>query len=151
MGRLTLFGQDARDDHNDKPKECFYEIIEDKDDDKCRCCGHWIECVCIEPGRFYVESFGIIDPNGKLVEGDDVPYTDDDEVDLRDDFADDDEESFADEEEDSADDDEESFAEDEKDENDENDEETRTKKTKRTILPTIRRMKTTLPFTFFEN
>jgi hypothetical protein len=40
MGRLTLFGQDARDDHNDEPKECFCEIIEDKDDDKCRCCGH---------------------------------------------------------------------------------------------------------------
>lgn len=38
MGRLTLFGQNVEDDHNDKPKECFYEIIEDKDDDKCRCC-----------------------------------------------------------------------------------------------------------------
>jgi hypothetical protein len=40
MGRLTLFGQNVEDHCNDKPKECFCEIIEDKDDDKCRCCGH---------------------------------------------------------------------------------------------------------------
>ena len=40
IGRLTLFGQDAEDDCNDKPKERFCEIIEGKDDDKCRCCGH---------------------------------------------------------------------------------------------------------------
>lgn len=37
MGRLTLFGQNVEDDEFE-PKECFYEIIEDKDDDKCRCC-----------------------------------------------------------------------------------------------------------------
>jgi len=40
MGRLTLFGQNIRDDHNEKPKERFCEIIEGRDDDKCRCCGH---------------------------------------------------------------------------------------------------------------
>ncbi len=38
MGRLTLFGQNVRDDHNEKSKERFYEIVEGKDDDKCRCC-----------------------------------------------------------------------------------------------------------------
>lgn len=113
MGRLTLFGQNVEDDHNDKPKECFYEIIEDKDDDKCRCCDRWIECVCIGPDRFYAEGFGIIDSNGKLVEEDDVPYTDDDEVDLRDDFADDDEESFADDEKEGFDGDEEDDEDDE--------------------------------------
>ena len=31
MGRLTLFGQNVEDDGNDKPKERFYEIVEDKD------------------------------------------------------------------------------------------------------------------------
>ena len=40
MGRLTLFGQNVEDDLNDKPKECFYEIVEGRDDGKCRCCDH---------------------------------------------------------------------------------------------------------------
>jgi len=91
MGRLTLFGQNVRDD-DDEPKERFFE-------DKCGCCGRWVEHVCIGPNRFYVEGFGIIDSNGKLVEEDDVPYTDDDNLDLRDDFADDEEEGFIDDEE----------------------------------------------------
>lgn len=125
MGRLTLFGQDARD-NDDKPKECFCEIIEDKDDDKCRCCDRWLECVCIEPGKFYVESFGIIDPNGKLVEENDVPYTDDDEVDLKDDFADDEEDENDEEDEEDksfADDDEEGFVEEDDEEEDDKDDE----------------------------
>lgn len=113
MGRLTLFGQDAEDNCNDKPKERFYKIIEDKDGCRDRCVGY----VYIGPGKFYVESFGIVDPNGKLVKEDDVPYTDDDEVDLKDDFADDDED------ENDENDDEESLAdEDEEDEGDEEDE-----------------------------
>jgi hypothetical protein len=119
MGRLTLFGQNAEDDGEFEPKERFYKIIEDKDGCRDRCVGY----VYIGPGRFYVESFGIIDSNGKLVKEDDVPYTDDDEVDLRDDFADDDEDDFADDDEDEgfADEDEESSADDEEDENDEED------------------------------
>lgn len=125
MNRLTLFGQNVEDDCNDKPKE-------GTDDDKCRCCDHWIECVYIEPGKFYVDGVGIIDSNGKSVEEDDVPYTDDDKVDLRDDFADDEEDEqdeeegddFADDEKESfVDDEEEDFVdEDDKEENDGDDE-----------------------------
>ena len=102
IGRLTLFGQDVEDDDDEfddeffEPKERFYEIIEDK----CGCCDRWVEHVCIGPNRFYVEGFGIIDSNGKLVEEIDIPYTDDDEIDLEDDFADDEEEGYVDDEED---------------------------------------------------
>lgn len=123
MGRLTLFGQNVENDCNDKPKERFYEIVEDKDG----CCDHCVGYVYIGPGRFYVESFGIIDSDGKLVKEDDVPYTDDDEVDLRDDFADDEQDENDEEEgDDLADDEEEGFVEEddeEEDDEEENDEE----------------------------
>ena len=77
----------------------FADEDEDDDDFACGCCdlfkdGH-VGYVCIGPDRFFVEGFGIIDSNGKLVEEIDVPYTDDDEVDLEDDFAEDDEEEDA--------------------------------------------------------
>lgn len=36
IGRLTLFGQTARDDYNNEPKERFYEIIEGECE--CGCC-----------------------------------------------------------------------------------------------------------------
>ena len=77
----------------------------------------------IEPGRFYVDGVGIIDSNGKLVEEDDVPYTNDDEVDLEDDFADDEEDENDENDEEEGDDGEDDLVDDEKDENDEEDKE----------------------------
>ena len=88
---------DLEDDFADEDNDDDDEV--DLDDFACGCCDRWTGYVCIGPDRFYVEGFGIIDSNGKLVEeidnpytNDDNPYTDDDEVDLEDDFAEDDEE-----------------------------------------------------------
>ncbi len=98
---VDLFNLPYTDDDEIDLEDDFAEDEDDDDDDfACGCCDRWVEHVCIGPGRFYVEGFGIIDSNGKLVEEDDVPYTDDDEMDLEDDFADDEEEGFVDDEED---------------------------------------------------